>query len=169
MSQQDIFKKAIAAKLAGDEEGFKSAISEAIKAKTKQMLSENQYKGNGVEMVGDDWFLVSTKFAVPEANSAGIPAGYYTASFKARADGLDDHATVEALEFHPGDEDSVAASFTGEQANKIAAQYLPHNALMFADSFVEKAYNSPDASQQRQTDSQEDQADDQLSAQRAGM
>lgn len=165
MSQQDIFKKAIAAKLAGDEEGFKAAISEAIKAKTKAMLSESPYKGNGVEMVGDDWFLVTQQFAVPEANTAGIPAGYYTASFKARADGLDDHATVEALEFHPGDDDSIVASFTGEQANKIASQYLPHSALMFADSFVEKAFNSDKAVQQRQTDSQEDMAADRLSSQ----
>lgn len=165
MSQQEIFKKAIAAKLAGDEEGFKSAISEAIKAKTKQMLSENQYKGNGVEMVGDDWFLVTAKFAVPEANEAGVPAGYYTASFKARADGLDNHATVEALEFHPEGDDSIVASFTGEQANKIAAQYLPHSALMFADSFVEKAYNGDANVQSRQNDSQEDMAADRLSSQ----
>lgn len=167
MSQQDIFKKAIAAKLAGDEEGFKSAISEAIKAKTKQMLGESMYKGNGVEMVGDDWFLVTTKFAVPEANSAGLPAGYYTASFKARADGLDDHATVEAVDFHPGDEDSIAASFTGEEANKIASQYLPHAALMFADHYVEQANNTPERIQQRQNDSLEDQAEDRLSNQRA--
>lgn len=42
MSQQDIFKKAIAAKLAGDEEGFKAAISEAIKSKAKAMLAEGK-------------------------------------------------------------------------------------------------------------------------------
>lgn len=165
MSQTDIFKKAIAAKLAGDEEGFKSAISEAIKAKTKQLLGESQHKGNGVEMVGDDWFLVTQQFAVPEANEAGLPAGYYTASFKARADGLDDHATVEAVDFHPGDDDSIAASFTGEQANKIAAQYLPHSALMFADSFVEKAYAAQ--SQQRQNDELEDRAESDVISQRA--
>lgn len=167
MSQQDIFKKAIAAKLAGDDEGFKAAISEAIKAKTKALLSEAQNKGNGVELVGDDWFLVTTKFAVPEANEAGLPAGYYTASFKARADGLDDHATVEAIDFHPDDDDSIAASFTGEQANKIAAQYLPHSALMFADSYVEQAYNSPEHSQQRQNDSLEDRAESDMISQHA--
>lgn len=169
MSQQDIFKKAIAAKLAGDEDGFKAAISEAIKAKTKQILGENEFQGPGVEVVGDNWFFVSTPFIVPEGNSSGIPAGQYTASFKARADGIEDQASIEALELHPGDNDSIVASFTGDEAASIANQYLPHDVLMFADNFVEQSYHSPDNVNRRHDDELEDRAAADLSSQRAGM
>lgn len=146
MSQQDIFKKAIAAKLSGDEEGFKAAISEAIKSKTKQMLGETalkvnesaMYRGPGVEEVDKNWYYVYQPFNLPEGNVAKLPAGPYVASFNV---GLHprfgDSAQVLEVEVCHPDDDQVLANLFGDEGEAFYNQYIPQETRNWIDSKAE--------------------------------
>lgn len=165
MSQQDIFKKAIAAKLAGDDEGFKSAISEAIKAKTKQMLGETamkiaesaQYKGPGVEKVDDEWYYVYQPFNLPEGNPANLPAGPYVASFEiglpARVSQYAEIGVQTVEVCHP-DDDRVLATLHGEQGEAFYTQYIPQETRDWIDTTAQ--YQLDDQAERQEHDRQAD-------------
>lgn len=165
MSQQDIFKKAIAAKLSGDEEGFKAAISEAIKSKAKAMLSEGkqkihesaEYKGPGVEKVDDEWYFVHQPFNLPEGNIANLPAGQYVASFEV---GMPQRVSqyaeigVQTVEVCHPDDDQVLATLHGQQGEEFYAQYIPQETRDWIDTTAQ--YQQDDRAERQEFERQED-------------
>lgn len=130
MSQQDIFKKAIAAKLAGDEEGFKSAISEAIKAKTKALIVESrpQYVPPNIEQHDSNWFGIP-EVNLPEGNAAQVPAGVYELGVGTEPASDSDSAFANFTEVQVFNEegDSIA-TLHGDDADAFVQQYVPRNA-----------------------------------------
>lgn len=162
MSQQELFQKALAAKLAGDDVGFQQAVREAIVAKTKSILgekplAESQYKGPGVEQVDRDWFFVDQPFNVPEGNAAGIPAGSYTCSVNATGVSYGGSLEIEALEVHPADDDATIANLTGDAAYQFFG-LIPQAAQNWISSTVE--YAQDDRGEAAEFDRQQDIAAD---------
>lgn len=163
MSQQELFQKALAAKLAGDDAGFQQAVREAIVAKTKSILgetkplAESQYKGPGVEEVDRGWFYVDQAFEVPEGNSAGVPAGSYTCSVNATGVSYGGSLEIESLEVHPGNDDAVLANLTGDAAYQFFG-LIPQAAQNWIASTVE--YAQDDRGESEEFDRQQDIAAD---------
>lgn len=144
MSQSEIFRTAIAAKLKGDDAAFTAAIKEAIKEKAKEVLGEvrqpvtesAQHKGPGVEEVDRNWYYVHEPFQIPEGNVAGLPAGPYTASLNI---GLhprfgDSPVVLEVEICHPGD-DQVLKAITGNEAESFY-DYIPEATRNWINSKV---------------------------------
>lgn len=158
MKQTDLFNKAIVAKLSGNEEAFKTAISEAIKAKAKAMLGESrqgikenaQHKGPGVEEVDKNWYYVYQPFNLPEGNVANLPAGPYVASFNI---GLhprfgDSPQVLEVEVCHP-DDDQVLTSLYGEQGEAFYSQYIPQETRRWIDNVAQNHLDDQGESQEQ--------------------
>lgn len=166
MSQQtELFQKALAAKLAGDEDGFKSAIREAIVAKTKAIigegvkaLKESRYKGPGVEQVDTDWFFVDQPFQLPDGNVAGLPAGAYTCSINATGVTYGGSLEIDSIEVHPADDDTILASLDGKQADQFFSAHVPEAARDWIQTTV--GYAQDDRGEAAEFDRQQDMAAD---------
>lgn len=155
MSQSEIFRTAIAAKLKGDDAAFTAAIKEAIKEKTKQMLGESaQYKGPGVEKVDDEWYFVHQPFNLPEGNSANLPAGQYVASFEVgmpqRVSQYDNNIGVQTVEICHPDDDQVLATLQGPTGEEFYNQYIPQATRDWIDSTAQ--YQLDDQGERQEQD-----------------
>jgi len=159
MSQQTaLFQQALAAKLAGNEEGFKAAVREAIIAKTKAILGESsRYKGPGVEEVDTGWFFVDRPFSLPEGNPAGVPAGQYTASFHISGISYGGSLEFEEAQIHPVDDDAILASLDAGPAEQIFST-LPQQVQDWVSSSVESSQS--DRGEAAEFDRQQDMAAD---------
>ncbi|MNC26040.1 hypothetical protein D3C75_741570 [compost metagenome] len=151
MSQQDIFKKAIAAKLSGDEEGFKAAISEAIKSKAKAMLSESMRRSsaafyrdqqNRVEQVADKSYLFDGPIDLPEGVAPNVPAGQYSVVVDIDCDNDADSAWAYAtmVQIFPMGDDTVLAELHGQEADHFAQQFLEGKGFEGISDYASEAY-----------------------------
>lgn len=69
---QELFQKALAAKLAGDENGFNKAVREAIVAKTKALLGEAIQTSDAN---GADFYFDEVEISDEQAQQLGLASG----------------------------------------------------------------------------------------------
>lgn len=169
MSQQDIFKKAIAAKLSGDEAGFKAAISEAIKSKAKQMIAESRFqRGPGIEQVDDNWYLVTAPIQVADG-AANVPAGQYNLSIQIASGNDSDSAWADivTVEVHPLESDEIVATLQGQEAQSFVDSFVPEQIRSFLDDRGHDSYAA--GAERRNDDNMADMGAERQQAQRAGF
>lgn len=159
MSQQtDLFQKALAAKLAGDEAGFQQSVREAIIAKTKDLLAKPIQEGfSGLE----DFYVDQVQLPAELASSLGLSSdvvyveGQASVSYDPGESQSRDHPGYgPELEFEiqsaevvsedgtrtPIDPKVLTAALSSEQYASIHDTLMDSSHQSAADSAAERSY-----------------------------
>lgn len=162
MSQQtELFQKALAAKLAGNEDGFKAAVREAIIAKTKALLGEAV---QSADASGGDFYFEEVEISEEQAQQLGLAKGagiygiggrvevsHFDGGFAGSRDepGYGPEVEFDVTEAYIIDEDGAETPIQGsvaqgllsdEQLRKIETDLIQHGEANQANARAERNY-----------------------------